>query len=97
MRVTPDEGTVTEPVHRAEYQSNGIPRPGELSVQRKSIRESFRVSAGLPSSLGLSKYSPANVPGTTSNSRIARPGPLAYFTSTRGPTARLMASRIETF
>ena len=32
--------------------------PGELSVQRKSIRASVRVSRGAPSRRGLSKYSP---------------------------------------
>ena len=53
-------GAVIVPVHRAEYQSNGMPRPGELSVQRKSMRGSVRVRRGVPANWLLSKYSPAS-------------------------------------
>ena len=54
----PLAGTVSVPVHRAEYQSNGMPRPGELSVQPKSICASVRVIVGAPSKLMLGQYSP---------------------------------------
>ena len=76
------------PVQRTEYQSNGMPRPGELSVQPKSTA---RVGAHEPRrSLErlLSKYSPRSprtvLPlsiddscsaGTTTYSRVTRPGP----------------------
>src|SRR5262245_1831728 len=95
-------GATIDPVHRAEYQSNGIPRPGELSVQRKSIRGSTRVNLGAPSSRLLSKYSPfnpardsradgrrRNSEGTVTKSRTARPGPGAYPTSMRPRCRRL--------
>ncbi len=54
-----------------------MPRPGEFSVQRKSIRGSVRVRRGAPSSLLLSKYSPVTLSasaGTTTSVAPLAPG-----------------------
>ena len=48
-------GAVSVPVQRTEYQSKGMPRPGELSVQRKSMRGSVRTMTGSPARSMLSK------------------------------------------
>ena len=84
------------PVQRAEYQSNGIPRPGEFSVQRKSTSRSVRDQARRARRARLlSKYSPRE-PGhdlavggrrqvlarAPRRSRgSSRPGPGAYSTT----------------
>jgi hypothetical protein len=76
------------PVHRTEYQSNGISRAGELSVHPKPTSRSMRLTRGAPASRLLSKYSavspecvvrrsPTTAPPRAPRPyvRLARPGP----------------------
>src|ERR1051325_5803600 len=91
--VRPEAGTVIDPLHATEYQSKGIPRPGELRVHRMSIVGSMRTRRGRPVIAGLSQYSPrspwivrplscvhnADI-GIVTYARVSRPGPVANVT-----------------
>ena len=106
IRLTPVRGARERSGPAPEYQSNGIPRPGLLSVHRNRCAGRCGQARRPPSRL-LSKYSPAGrhvaplgvddkaSAGTTANSRMARRA-RGIADNRAGPDLRRMPSRIDT-